>query len=58
MKIHLFIFAFLIAGFVIYNLFFAVNDDRLNTIINIIYASILFGYISFMAFMLLKKMKK
>lgn len=58
MKIHLFIFALLIAGFVIYNLFFAVNDDRLNTIINIIYASILFGYISFMAFMLLKKMKK
>ncbi|WP_185147338.1 hypothetical protein [Chryseobacterium binzhouense] len=58
MKIHLFIFALLIAGFVIYNLFFAVNDDRLNTLINIIYASILFGYISFMAFMLLKKMKK
>jgi len=58
MKIHLFIFALLIAGFVIYNLFFAVNDDRLNTIINIIYASILFGYISFMAFTLLKKMKK
>ncbi|QQV03247.1 MULTISPECIES: hypothetical protein [Chryseobacterium] len=58
MKIHLFIFALLIAGFVIYNLFFAVNDDRLNTLINIIYASILFGYISFMAFILLKKMKK
>ncbi|SDM15931.1 hypothetical protein SAMN05216273_11522 [Chryseobacterium taihuense] len=58
MKIHLFIFALLIAGFVICNLFFAVNDDRLNTLINIIYASILFGYISFMAFILLKKMKK
>ncbi|SFT59523.1 hypothetical protein SAMN05421857_1942 [Chryseobacterium formosense] len=58
MKLHLIIFAFLIAGFVAYNLFFAVADDRMHTLINIVYASILFGYISFMAFTLLKKMKK
>ncbi|MCU7612890.1 hypothetical protein N0B16_00390 [Chryseobacterium sp. GMJ5] len=58
MKPHLIFFAILIAGFIAYNLFFQINDDKTNTVINIIYASILFGYISFMAFTLLKKMKK
>ncbi|WP_332453988.1 hypothetical protein [Chryseobacterium aquaticum] len=58
MKIHLIIFAVLIAGFISYNVFFEAEDDRINTIINILYASILFAYISFMAFALLKKMKK
>ncbi|EJL69966.1 hypothetical protein [Chryseobacterium populi] len=58
MKPHLIIFAILIAGFIIYNFFFRIADDKTNTVINIAYASILFGYISFMAFSLLKKMKK
>jgi predicted permease len=58
MKQHLIIFGILIAGFAIYNFFFQVEDDKTNTLINIIYASILFGFISFMAYSLLKKMKK
>lgn len=58
MKIHLIFFAVLIAGFISYNVFFEAEDDRINTVINILYASILFAYISFMAFALLKKMKK
>lgn len=58
MKIHLIIFAVLIGGFISYNVFFEAEDERINTIINILYASILFAYISFMAFALLKKMKK
>jgi len=58
MKIHLIFFAVLITGFISYNLFFTTEDDKLNTIINILYASVLFGYIAFMAFALLKKMKK
>lgn len=58
MKVHLAFFAVLIIGFISYNLFFKVQDDKLNTIINILYASVLFGYIAFMAFALLKKMKK
>ncbi|MCS3868262.1 hypothetical protein J3D55_001178 [Chryseobacterium ginsenosidimutans] len=58
MKPHLIIFAILIAGFIVYNLFFKIADDRMNTIVNILYASILFAYISFMGFSLLKKMKK
>ncbi|WP_292009035.1 hypothetical protein [Chryseobacterium sp.] len=58
MKKQLIIFAILIAGFIIYNLFFPMEDDKFNTIFNIIYASILFGYISYMAYSLLKTMKK
>jgi hypothetical protein len=58
MKVHLIFFAVLIAGFISYNMLFKAEDDRLNTIINILYASALFGYIAFMAFALLKKMKK
>ncbi|UFH33485.1 hypothetical protein LNP04_07190 [Chryseobacterium sp. C-71] len=58
MKIHLIVFAILIAGFISYNLFLQPEDNRINTIINILYASVLFGYISFMAFSLLKKLKK
>ncbi|CAD7801535.1 hypothetical protein CHRY9390_00791 [Chryseobacterium aquaeductus] len=58
MKAHLIIFAVLITGFISYNIFFKVEDDRLNTIINILYASVLFGYIAFMGFALLKKMKR
>ncbi|WP_167031668.1 hypothetical protein [Chryseobacterium sp. Tr-659] len=58
MKPQLIIFAILIAGFIAYNFFFQSPDDRTNTVINIVFASILFGYISFMAYSLLKKMKK
>lgn len=58
MKPQLIIFAILIAGFIIYNFFLQSQDDRTNTVINIIFASLLFGYISFMAYSLLKKMKK
>ncbi|MGR3854623.1 MULTISPECIES: hypothetical protein [Chryseobacterium] len=58
MKPQLIIFAILIAGFIIYNFLFQSPDDKTNTVINILFASILFGYISFMAYTLLKKMKK
>lgn len=58
MKPHLVVFAILIAGYIGYNLFFQVADDKTNTVINIIYASTIFAYISFMAFSVLKKMKK
>ncbi|MEI3791573.1 MULTISPECIES: hypothetical protein [unclassified Chryseobacterium] len=58
MKPHLIVFAVLIAAFIAYNLFFRIEDDRMNTVVNITLVSILFGYISFMAYSLLKKMKK
>ncbi|WP_164975861.1 MULTISPECIES: hypothetical protein [unclassified Chryseobacterium] len=58
MKPQLIIFAVLIAGFIAYNFFFQSHDDRTNTMINIVFASLLFGYIAFMAYSVLKKMKK
>ncbi|MGC4129003.1 MAG: hypothetical protein QM564_05445 [Bergeyella sp.] len=58
MKKHLTIYAVLIAVFIIYNLFFKIEDDRTNTAVNILFASVLFGYIGFMAFVLMKKMRK
>ncbi|WP_375181438.1 hypothetical protein [Chryseobacterium sp.] len=58
MKPQLIIFGILIAGFIIFNLFFQLPDDRTNTAVNIIYASLLFAYISFMAYSLIRKMKK
>ncbi|MDR2238708.1 MAG: hypothetical protein LBE92_21555 [Chryseobacterium sp.] len=58
MKPQLIIFAVLIAAFLIYNFFFQLEDDRTNTVVNIMFASILFGYIALMAYSLLKKMKK
>lgn len=58
MKPQLIIFGILVAGYIIYNIFFQISDDRTNTIVNILFASIIFAYISFMAFSILKKMKK
>lgn len=58
MKPHLIIFGILIAGFIVFNLFFPSDNDRTNTAVNIVYASVLFGYISFMAYSLLRKMRK
>lgn len=57
-KRNVIIFAVLVVGFVGYNLFFASEHEQTNTLINIIYSSILFLYISWMAYTLLKTMKK
>lgn len=58
MKPQLIIFGILVAGYIMYNLFFQLPDERTNTVVNILLASIIFAYIAFMAFSLLKKMKK
>lgn len=58
MKKHLIIYAVLIAIFIVYNFFFQIEDPRINTAVNILFASILFGYIAFMAFVLYKKLGK
>lgn len=57
MKKHLYIYGFLILLFVVYNLFFRVPEERTDAAINILGASIIFGYIAWMAFVLLKKMR-
>ncbi|WP_018675847.1 hypothetical protein [Riemerella columbina] len=58
MKKQLYIYIALIALFVIYNVFFRVADTHLNTIINILFSSGLFLYLAYIAFVMLKKMKK
>ncbi|WP_373708248.1 hypothetical protein [Kaistella sp.] len=57
MKKQLYIYAGLIVAFIIYNQFFQVQDDRLNEGINILFASVLFLYIGYLAYLLLKRIK-
>lgn len=49
---------FLVAVFIAYNQFFQVQDERLNSLINILFASFLFLYIGYLAFLVLKRLKK
>lgn len=58
MKKQLYIYAAVVLLFIAYNQFFQVADERLNTIINILFASVLFLYIAFLAFTVLKKLAK
>lgn len=58
MKKQLYIYAVLVIIFIVYNQFFQVADERLNAVINILFASVLFLYIGYMAFVLLKRLKK
>ncbi len=58
MKNHLIFYGILITAFILYNFFFEIRDPRTNTAVNILFAAVIFGYISYMAYVLLKKMKK
>lgn len=58
MKTQLYIYAVLVAIFIAYNQFFQVEDERLNSIINILFASFLFLYIGYLAYLVLQKLKK
>ena len=58
MKSHLIFYAILIVTFILYNFFFEIKDPRTNTAVNILFAAVIFGYISYMAYVLLRKMKK
>ena len=57
MKKQLTIYIVIILAFVAYNQFFQVQDERVNSIINIIFASFLFLYIGFVAYTVLKRLK-
>lgn len=58
MKKQLIIYMILIIIFVAYNLFFQVADERTNTVINILFSSFLFLYIGYIAYVILRKLKK
>lgn len=57
MKKQLFVYLLLILAFIVYNQFFQVPDERTNNLINILFASFLFLYIGYLAFLVLKRMK-
>ena len=57
MKKQLFVYLLLILAFIVYNQFFQVPDERTNNLINILFASFLFLYIGYLAFVVLKRMK-
>ena len=57
MKKQLYIYLAMIVAFIVYNQFFQVPDERLNTLINIMFASFLFLYIGYVAYLVLKCLK-
>ncbi|MGV8915259.1 MAG: hypothetical protein ACOH1X_07410 [Kaistella sp.] len=57
MKNQLYVYVVLIMAFVAYNQFFQVEDERMNSIINILFASFLFLYITYLAYLVLRKLK-
>lgn len=58
MKKHLLVYAALVIIYIAYNLFFKLEDPRINDAINILATSVLFLYIAVLAFVLLRKLKK
>lgn len=58
MKKDLIIYGILIAGFIAYNFFFKVENERINAGINILVGGIIFGYIGYLAYTLLKRINK
>ena len=57
MKKQLYIYLAMIIAFIAYNQFFQVPDEWLNTLINILFASFLFLYIGYVAYLVLKRLK-
>ncbi len=57
MKKQLYFYMAMIIAFIAYNQFFQVQDERMNSIINILFASFLFLYIGYLAYLILKRLK-
>ena len=57
MKKQLYLYITMIVAFILYNQFFQVQDEQMNAIINILFASFLFLYIGYIAYLVLKKLK-
>ena len=57
MKTQLYYYIGIIIMYVLYNQFFQVKDEKTNAIINILFASVLFGYSAVIAFKVLKNLK-
>lgn len=55
MKKQLYIYALGIVAFIAFNLFYQPEDKRISTAINILFASILFLYIAYIAWSFIRK---
>lgn len=58
MKKQLYFYVVLVIAFIAYNQFFQVQDEKMNTLINILFASFLFLYIGYIAYVVLKRLRK
>ncbi len=58
LKKQLIIYGILIIAFILYNFLEPVKDQKADTLINILFASALFLYIAYIAYLVLKKMGK
>ncbi|MBF5027014.1 hypothetical protein [Planobacterium oryzisoli] len=58
MKTPLILYGLLILGFIAYQLFFRHPEPRIHEAISILYTSVLFLYIGFLAYRVLKGLKK
>lgn len=56
MKTQLYIYLALIVMYIAYNQFFQVADEKINTVINLVAASVLFLYMGYIAWLALKKL--
>lgn len=57
MKKQLYFYGAMIIAFIVYNQFFQVQDEKINSLINILFASFLFLYIGYVAYLVLKRLK-
>ena len=57
MKKQLYIYVAMILAFIAYNQYFQVEDEQMNAIINILFASFLFLFIGYVAYVVLKRLK-
>ena len=58
MRKQLYFYIAIIIAFIAYNQFFQVADPKTNEVINILFASFLFLYIGYLAYEVLKRIKK
>jgi len=58
MKKQLIIYGILITIFIAFNIIKPIKDERTDTAVNILFASILFLYIAYIAYLVLKKISR
>lgn len=58
MRKYIYLYGILILLFIAFNLFFPLKDPVMNDAANILFGSVLFLYMAWMAYLILKRMQK